>query len=122
MMQFALALMMFAAPVPRVPIVTVCDLVGHPSRYDGMELNIKSAGFFKDGLLLADNKCPEARVALSFEEHKEVEQRFIDIPVLGRQVPGLSGEIIGRFSYHPHTEKKYVFEIIRAGPLFAVWN
>jgi hypothetical protein len=58
MMQFALALMMFAAPVPRVPIVTVCDLVGHPSRYDGMELNIKSAGFFKDGLPVSRQQMP----------------------------------------------------------------
>ncbi|HTH52497.1 MAG TPA: hypothetical protein VL495_01020 [Edaphobacter sp.] len=122
MIQFAFALIMFAAPVPRVPVVTVCDLVRHPFTYDGKELNIKSAGFFKEGYLLEDNKCPDLRVALSFEEHRETEKQFKDMPVFGRQIPALSGDIIGRFTYHPNAEKKYVFEVLRVGPLAAVWN
>jgi hypothetical protein len=113
---------MSAGPVPSVPVVTVCDLVEHPSRCDGKELDIKSAGFFREGYLLENNRCPDVRVALSFEEHREAEKQFKNLPVFGRQIPQLSGDIIGRFTYHPHTAKKYVFEVIHAEPLTAVWN
>ena len=99
--------------------VTVCDLVGHPDKYNGKLVQVEAA-VESDGIertVLTDEACPTSGVAPSFpakirgEQHVILLQQAIFAGQPGTMGKRISATFVGTFDIRPHDVPRWVLHV-----------